>query len=545
MTTPWEVGNPEAKILFLAEAPSFMEMKLGEPLVGPSGDVFNNCLHTAGLARSQAYILNVWPFQVWKNEKSGDFYIYKSNRGPMDMLWHHNKGFTDLGREHAAETLAKIDRCGANVIVTMGAQAFELMIDSRLPIMKWRGSILTAFNGRKMIPTVHPAATLHGVYTWRYLIINDFEKAKRQMGFSEVRLPQRNIIIKPGFKDVMEYFDYVERQPEFATDLEAMNHQVHCFCLAPSASECMVIPLVWEGQEPYWTIDEETEIWLRYAQLMGNESIGKINQNILGFDIPFLLDRNNIFTRGPIRDTMIAQHIMYPNFNKGLDFITSVHTDEPYYKDEGKMWKSAGGSLEQFWTYNGKDGCVAFEAWLKLADEMTAGNYWQTYNMTVRLQNPLNFMAIKGFKVEQAELAEVRKKTEELIIEKQKALDAITGGLNPLSPKQCKEYFYEKKKCHPYQSAKGTISTDDKSLARIYRRYHLKEAKLVQELRGLHKLQGTYFEITFDADQRMRCSWNPRGTWTGRLSSGKTIFDTGMNQQNLPIPFKVFLVADA
>ena len=69
-------------------------------------------------------------------------------------------------------------------------------------------------------------------------------------------------------------------------------------------------------------------------------------------------------------------------------------------------------------------------------------------------------------------------------------------------------------------------------------------ATLIQQLRQRAKYVGTYLEINFDADQRFRCSYNPRGTKTGRLSSSKTIFGTGMNQQNLPQTFKSFIVPD-
>ena len=51
-------------------------------------------------------------------------------------------------------------------------------------------------------------------------------------------------------------------------------------------------------------------------------------------------------------------------------------------------------------------------------------------------------------------------------------------------------------------------------------------------------------EIDFDADKRMRCSYNPRGTKFGRVSSSKNVFGNGTNMQNLPDPFKKFLVAD-
>jgi hypothetical protein len=38
----------------------------------------------------------------------------------------------------------------------------------------------------------------------------------------------------------------------------------------------------------------------------------------------------------PVADTMVACATAYPDFPKGLDFITSIWTREPYYKDEGK-----------------------------------------------------------------------------------------------------------------------------------------------------------------------------------------------------------------
>lgn len=50
--------------------------------------------------------------------------------------------------------------------------------------------------------------------------------------------------------------------------------------------------------------------------------------------------------------------------------------------------------------------------------------------------------------------------------------------------------------------------------------------------------------MPLDTDSRLRCSFNPVGTNTGRLSSSKTIFGTGGNLQNLPKKFSIFLKAD-
>lgn len=556
--TPYEEGNPDSDIVFLGEAPGRVELRFGKPLVGPSGEVFNDCLRVAGIPRSRAYILNVWPFQVWKDKKGNSeyFYPYHSPRNEEDLLWRSGKGFTEYGLEQAQETIERLQACSANVIVTLGQQAMDLALGIPWKIMKYRGSILEGRHdrvggheylgqARKVIPTVHPAATLHGTYLWRHLIIADMNKAKMEMETAKLELPDRNLIIRPTFDAVLEYIQTCREQGIVATDLEVINHQVSCFSLSCHPMEAMTVPLTNDWGEDYWTLDEECQIWTAYAELMGDPKVQKINQNIIGFDAPFLLLQNDIHTKGFLGDTMIGQHIMYPDFPKGLDFICSVRTREPYYKDEGKMWKGFGGDIEQFWRYCGKDACTALEAWYDIAEEMTKGDFWQTYNMTAEMNDCLMFMTVCGLKVDQERLEETRKDIEQKIEEKIEELEKTADYVfNPNSPKQCKDYFYEHKGCHAYVNAQGSISTDDKAMSRIYRRYNLPEAKLVQEIRNLRKLKSTYLDVQLDSDGRLRCAWNPRGTWTGRLSSNETIFGTGLNLQNLDPRFLEFIVAD-
>lgn len=540
MTSPFEEGSPSAPILVLAEAPASVEVRMNRPLAGPSGDVFNDCLHAAGLIRSNIYILNTWPFRVFK-EKDHIFMLDQ----PSVKLWDKIKGFTDEGWEATAETRARVAGSLANIIVTMGNPALALAINRR-PITKWRGSPLWSERfARKVIPTIHPAATLHGTYLWRYMIVSDLEKAKRHMNSPVWELVKREFLIDPSFSDVMDYMKMVSEQPRFATDLECINHQVNCFCLAPNKFEAMIVPMADDVGNAWWDEGQEMAIWKGYAKLLGNPEIMKINQNIVGFDSPFLLQQNNIFTYGEIGDTMIAQKILYPDFKKGLDFICSIHTDEPYYKDEGKMWKGTGGNLEQFWVYNGKDGCIAIEAWDALAEEMTQKDYWSTYNRVVNRMRFLNYMGIRGIRVDRERLAATHADVSRRLEEKEAELEKVAKyPFNVSSPKQCQLYFYGTLGCTPYHNRDGGITTDDKAMARIFRKYNHPEAKLVQEIRALRKLKSTYLEINFDPDNRLRCSWDPTGSKFGRLSSRETIFGTGMNQQNLHPEFKHFLIAD-
>ena len=161
----------------------------------------------------------------------------------------------------------------------------------------------------------------------------------------------------------------------------------------------------------------------------------------------------------------------------------------------------------------------------------------------------LMYLQTRGIKVDKEALGQTKIEVLKTAGEKQEELNAACGrALNVNSPKDCQNYFYNELGIPPYKNKLGKPTVDDAALQRLVRgtvaRPGLRQAKLVQEIRGLQKLYGTYLNLEFDADGRMRCSYNPRGTKFGRLSSSKTIFGTGTNNQNLPQEFKKFLVAD-
>jgi len=482
----------------------------------------------------------VWEDQV-HDTASG--VICSKSGGPP--LWNKH-GFTEYGLELAEPTLQRIRASGANAILALGQQALDLCTGKSIGIMKWRGSPLQGkdrVGSKKVVSTVHPAATIHGVYLWRYMIIGDMKKFRDEAQTPSLILPIRDILIRPTIADALNYIRQCEVDKLVATDIEVVNHQVSCFSLSRNPSEAVTIPLT-DEDGAYWSESDEVLIWLAYAKLMHNVEVMKVNQNMVGFDAVFLWMRNRIITRGPIGDSMIAQSILYPEFRKGLDFIASVHTREPYWKDEGKMWKNEGGDFPQFWRYCGKDACVALEAWNVLCEEMTARGMWPTYERTVRLMHPLMHMTMSGLAVDRERLEGAKVRIGTKIAELEAELSEVADyPFNPGSTQQCAKYFYDHKGLKPYKNG-TSVTTDDKAMSRIFRKTGWREAKLTQEIRGYRKLSGTYLEVECDADWRLRCTWNPRGTWTGRLSSSQTILGTGMNLQNLDPRFKEFIVAD-
>ena len=204
---------------------------------------------------------------------------------------------------------------------------------------------------------------------------------------------------------------------------------------------------------------------------------------------------------------------------------------------------------ENFLRYNALDAACTLEIWNAIEHDLSDDGFSVAYDLTVRLFPVLMFMQTRGIAVDQAALEQTRLDVRAKAVELQEQLDKHCGRhLNVNSPKDCKQYFFIELGIEPYISRDGKISVDDLTLQRLARgtvkRPGLPEAKLIQDIRGLNKLYSTYLAIEFDEDSRMRCSFNPRGTKFGRLSSSKTIHGTGTNFQNLPQEFKKFLVAD-
>lgn len=202
---------------------------------------------------------------------------------------------------------------------------------------------------------------------------------------------------------------------------------------------------------------------------------------------------------------------------------------------------------EDFLVYNALDSACTLQCRNEFWDELQEG-FEPAYQMTMALFEPLLFMQTRGIKIDLTQLEETKREILETAARKQQELNQLCGRpLNVNSPKDCQTYFYVELGIPPYYN-EGAVTVDDLALQRLSRgtakRSGLRQAKLVQEIRGLQKLHGTYLDIEFDADGRMRCSYNPRGTKFGRLSSSKTVFGTGTNMQNLPQEFKKFLVAD-
>jgi DNA polymerase-1 len=298
------------------------------------------------------------------------------------------------------------------------------------------------------------------------------------------------------------------------------------------------------NQGDCYSIEQETELWELIARILENDRLPKIGQNI-SFDAHFLLRRYGIRTRN-LNDTMVAQQILMGDYPKGLDFITSIWTDHPYYKDEGKRWFKVGGAWEQLWQYNATDSIICAEAFPKQTEALIQQRNVATYERQRQVIEPLIYMQERGIRVD---IEGIRRKADALLSEAaelQQELNRVAGEpLNPNSPKQLKDFFYIKRGFKPYVKKGGGGLTVDKMALKRLARKGATEAKLILEMRRRLKLASTYLDLDkIDADGRCRCSYNPVGTRYSRLSSSSSIFGTGMNMQNIPHEILQYFLPD-
>jgi uracil-DNA glycosylase len=134
------VGDPQARLMFVGEAPGKNEDEQGEPFVGAAGKLLDALLGEIGLVRAQVYIAN-----VLKCRPPG-------NRDPRPDEIDSCKGYL---RE-------QIRLISPEVVMTLGNFATKLLLNTETGITRLRGRPHEWWLGAMLVPTFHPAAALRG-----------------------------------------------------------------------------------------------------------------------------------------------------------------------------------------------------------------------------------------------------------------------------------------------------------------------------------------------------------------------------------------------
>jgi uracil-DNA glycosylase family 4 len=134
-------GNPQARVMFVGEAPGREEDIEGLPFVGRSGQLLNRMIAAIGLDRTSAYIANVIPWRP------------PGNRTPTPQETQICLPFIQR----------QIELVNPDVLVTLGNPSTQTLLSTREGIMKTRGRWFDYDTGTRVIralATFHPAYLL-------------------------------------------------------------------------------------------------------------------------------------------------------------------------------------------------------------------------------------------------------------------------------------------------------------------------------------------------------------------------------------------------
>jgi uracil-DNA glycosylase family 4 len=148
-------GNPQARVMFVGEAPGREEDIAGLPFVGRSGKLLDLMMAAIGLDRTSAYIANVIPWRP------------PGNRTPTPQETQICLPFT----------LRQIELVNPDVLVCLGGPSSQTLLGVKDGIKRTRGRWFTFQTGTrevKAIATFHPAYLLRSPlekrFAWRDLL---------------------------------------------------------------------------------------------------------------------------------------------------------------------------------------------------------------------------------------------------------------------------------------------------------------------------------------------------------------------------------------
>ena len=156
------VGNPNADLMFVGEAPGRDEDIQGFPFVGRAGQKLTQIIEAIGLKREDVYIANVIKCRP------------PENRNPEPDEVEQCEPFL----------FRQVDTIKPKVIVALGTFAAKSLLKSNESISRLRGRVFE-YRGAKLVPTFHPAFLLRNP-SCRREVWEDMKKVRALLNGEDV-----------------------------------------------------------------------------------------------------------------------------------------------------------------------------------------------------------------------------------------------------------------------------------------------------------------------------------------------------------------------
>jgi len=334
-------GKLPCKLAFLGEAPSDEELLKKEPLVGPSGRVFNALLRTANINRADHWVGNVFDEKLPGNSVKSWCMELKEARAlgltGADTLPPLAEGWLKPEhRWHLDRLREELEAVNPDVIVPLGGTALWALT-GKTEVASHRGTPFEATRllpGKKILATYHPAFVLK---SWKFyhVVAGDLAQAAAEAEKGPaVDYQEKELWLDPTLADIATWYErYWDQIEVLSVDIETGWGQITSIAFGDD-THAIVIP-IWDLRQPdrsYWrSAEQELAAWAWIKKMLESDK-PKEGQNFGGYDLFWLYHDYGINVRNFLHDTRLQHHALYPELPKDLAFLAGSYARQSPWK---------------------------------------------------------------------------------------------------------------------------------------------------------------------------------------------------------------------
>lgn len=530
-------GNGAPDVMLVADYPQGEDLITNYAISGYKERMLKEFAKNAGLDYNNFYktcLIKDDPpkFENWHITKKGKKGS-KKKYSEIEIARHYNEKVTPL---YANVLQTEIKELQPNLVIPLGEISFQYL-SGLSSIRKFRGSVLKLNpllgieKYTKILPILGPYPYLFSEYRQKFITTIDFDKIKKWSDARPIPDDTYKVWVCRSYNALRNFLDRAYpicanksvADGGFLTfDIETYMNVPTCvsFCFDGFESCCVAF------LDPSVDRDQKMMMLDLVARILASP-IPKVNQNIK-YDWK-TMERWGFKVNNVVGDTMLAASTLYCEFPKNLGFLTSIYTDIPYFKDEGRQYDPSKHKKDQFYLYCAKDSLSTHQIHSKQIPETIELGTTSVYSKLIQLIPVYRRCEDRGIRIDETKRQKLLAKYQSLFRIHCSILRRLVGndGLNPLSSVQMNELVYQELK---YGRIRGTKGTDEESLNMLMcfgqpDNGTTEAGKLIlQEIifcRKIHKVL-EILDLDIYPDGRFRCEFNLAGTETGRTSAGKT-----------------------
>jgi hypothetical protein len=348
-------GSPTAKVWVVVEQPYPQDAQAGYVWSAGYGRMFNSMMQAVGIR---------------------DYYVLP-RRPDLDHPDTYTIIETDIN-QYQPPIIIPIEEAGTFFCRELIKNEFSKrkLSQGESEISKYAGSILTSpfFNyPHYIIPTLAPDTVMKQYKLKDIVTYLDLGKVSDELTYFTTNgtlqpLPARTLKYNiTEFDELIGYLETFSSHSILSNDIETIypknknsqywGHPGLPTCVGLATSKNFGISFeLFQGDDKLG-IKRTAQLWRKLQSVF--DRVDQLGQNFFNFDLPRYEMLGFRIDRFRCHDTLIRQHILWPELEKSLQFMTRQYTREPYYKDEGHGWSFK--DMRRLKRYNCLDVCVTME----------------------------------------------------------------------------------------------------------------------------------------------------------------------------------------